>query len=275
MHSNKDQSYRAIERTARTVRETHPEHGELSDGALLERLHAAHLTDRSGREPRISLGLNSELALPPDVRDAIAELIGPRGYRSTGITALPIDRPLTERQFSEVKDYFNLSYENTGVVELARVEKIFPGHRFYHTTSGLTHAIQKEFGWFSPEDVAFVATDICKMRDFLEIDPGFFVGTDPTWVAGYSIPAPDNRPSDLLSVLKVPLEHPEIRRLMKTSVFLEVDLSTYRDQLPSTDCFVVRQTDINRASPVFEVIAPIAPMASSVRATFDWNTRSA
>ncbi len=255
------------------AREAHPEHGPLSDSALLERLQAAQLSDRSGREPRISLGMTSELVLPRDVRDAIAELIGPRGYRSSGILTLPIDRPLTEQQFSEVKDYFNLSYEDTGIVDLDRVEKIFPNERFYHTTSGLTYAIQREFGWLSPEDVAFVATEICKMRDFLEIDPGFFVGTDPTWVAGYSIPAPDNRPSDILSLLKVPVEHPEIRRLMKTSVFLEVDLSTYRDQLPSTDCFVVRQTDINRASPVFEVIAPIAPRERTIRATFDWNTR--
>ena len=271
MLSNKDQNYRAIERTARALQQTDADTGELSDETLLKKLHAAELSNRSGFQPNITLGVTPELMLPGEIRDKIAELIGPQGYRSAGIAALPIDRPLTEGEFAEVKDYFHLSYEDDGVVDLDRVEKIFPGQRYYHSTSGLTYAIQREFGWLSPEDLAFVATELCGIRDYLEIDPGFFVGTDPTWVAGYGIPAPASRPSALLSILKIPLDDPEIRRLMKTALLLEVDIATFRTQLPSTDCFVVRQSDINRTQPVFEVIAPVAPMASKIRAVLDWN----
>ncbi|MFM1846823.1 MAG: hypothetical protein RL417_297 [Pseudomonadota bacterium] len=271
--SRPDKNYRALERLAAATRETSDLKGVATDAAIQAALLEADLTGKAGRRPAISIGEAHELTLPSHVRESVKELLSPHGYRPEGVLTLPTDRPLQEREFQELKDYFALSYEHPGVVDLERVERIFPNQRFYHATNALSFALHREIGWLSPEDIACVAQDICGLKDYLEIDPGFFVGNDLSWVAGYALPWADDRPSDLLKVLKIDTKDPTVRRLMNTGLLLEIDLADFRKQLPDTGSFVVRQGDINRERTVFEVIAPIAPMKIEVRATIDFNGR--
>ncbi len=269
-----DQNYRNLERLAQRTRDSSApsDWSGLSNESVCVNLAAESLTNREGKAPRLSPTLTSPLELPSDVLRGIQKLISPAGHRPEGISVFPTSRPLSSAEFADLKDYTHLSYEHDGIVDLARVEKIFPNQKLYHATNGLSYALNRQLGWLAPDDVAFVAQEICGIKDYLEIDPGFFMGTDPRWVAGYAIPWPLGRPNDILNVLRIPTDNPAIQRLSNIGLLREIDPTAYRQQLPSTDCFVIRQTDINRRDPVFELIAPIAPTESRIRAVLDWNS---
>jgi hypothetical protein len=266
-----EQNYRSIERMARLTREGGEDPSQGDEESILSAVKRAALVGGKGHSPEITLGPTADLILPEDILAPLRELLSSRGYRPEGITALPLDRRLTAQEYGEIRTYFDLSYERSGVVDLERIKRIFPDQKLYHATNGLSYALQRQVGWLSPEDIAFVAQEICQLPDFLEIDPGFFMGSELSWVAGYAQPWPKNRPNDLLAVLKIDTTDPRVRKLMNTGILLEVDIESYREQLPDTQSFVVRHTDINRTPPVFEVIAPIAPREHKIRAVLDFN----